>query len=99
FIYSGGLLVTFTLNCPVIAFMGQSNQVNSRIATTQIESAWEFVPHPNVLEFGRIFRVSLQIGLHQPFKSVAFVSLGEGNCSVFVYFLLKANFLFWFFCS
>ena len=64
FVNDGAFLEAFALNSPVVAFIGQRDQVYSGITASQIRFTRELLPQPYVFEQVGVFRVGLQIRLH-----------------------------------
>ena len=71
--------------------MGQRDQVYSGIEIAQVRFSRKFIPQPDFFEFIGIFGISLKVCLHQAFKAVTFVTLGEGDFAVFCKDLVESH--------
>ena len=67
------------------------NRRKTVLATKKITSAMKIFPEPYLFEFGDPFRVSLQIGLHKPFESAAFIAFRESVFAILIEDVFKGH--------
>ena len=75
----------------MVTVLGFCDKINSGIAPPKVLFVREFAPEPNIGKLVGVERIRPQVGLHEPFETVAFILLGERNGAVFFQDLVETH--------